>query len=106
MNRLKIAQYIALGGLALVVIGFLLDYVTDELGFCIMLIGLVVGWVSYLFGGLLTAIKMAGKIAKIGWFIVPFPWDLMTFALTFILAGFLLLFVPIIPIRKAYKESM
>lgn len=107
MNRLKIAQYIALGATALSVIGGLLGGMSgSEIGTVLMGLGFVTGLVSYIFGGLGTAIRMAGGIAKWGWIIVPFPYDIMTFVCSFIFAIFAFVFLPIIPVRKAYKESM
>ena len=107
MNRLKIAQYIATGATVFSVIGALLGGISgNEFGEGLMMIGFMVGLVSYLFGGLGTAIKMAGGIAKWGWFVVPFPYDLVTVLCAFIFAIFVLLFLPIIPVRKAYKQSM
>ncbi len=99
MNRLKIAQYIALGATALSVIGGLLGGLSgSEFGATLMSIGFVAGLVSYIFGGLGTAIKMAGGIAKWGWIIVPFPYDIMTFIFSFIFAIFAFVFLPIIPV--------
>lgn len=105
MNRFKIAQYIALGATAFSVIGGIL--VANNVGFggTLLGFGFLAGLVSYLFGGLGTAVKMAGKIAKWGWLVVPFPYDLTTGALSFIFALFAFVFLPIIPVRKAYKES-
>ncbi len=107
MNRLQIAQYIALGATALSVIGGIAGGLSgSQVGEVIMGIGFILGLVSYIFGGLLTAIKMAGGIAKIGWVILPFPVDIFTFIVTLIFALFAFIFLPIIPVRKAYKESM
>ena len=49
---------------------------------------------------------MAFKIAKFGWYIVPFPIDLFTIVISFFIAIVVLIMVPIVPIRKAYKESV
>ena len=68
--------------------------------------GVMLGLISYIFGGLLTAIKMAWKIGKWGWFVVPFPWDLVAFPCTFLLGLVIFVMLLIIPIRKAYKEKM
>lgn len=107
MNRLKIAQYIALGATAFSGIGGILGGLSgSDFGAILMCVGFIAGLVSYIFGGLGTAIKMAGGIAKWGWIVVPFPYDIMTFILSFIFAIFAFVFFPIIPVRKAYKESM
>ncbi|WP_031550916.1 hypothetical protein [Oribacterium sp. FC2011] len=107
MNRLRTAQYIALAGTVFSVLGWITAYnFSGDLGGILLVIGFITGLISYLFGGLLTAIKMAGGIAKWGWFIAPFPYDIPTFAFSFLIAIYAFIFLPIIPIRKAYKESM
>lgn len=107
MNRLKIAQYIALGATAFSVIGGIFGgFSGAEFGSILLGIGFYAGLVSYILGGLGTAIKMAGGIAKWGWFVLPFPYDIMTSILSFFFAIFSFVFIPIIPVRKAYKESM
>lgn len=107
MERLKIAQYIALGATICSVVGFITgEMLGMDLGSTLMGIGFIVGMVSYIFGGFGKAIKMAGGIAKWGWCVVPFPYDLLTFIFAFIFAIVVFVFLPIIPVRKAYKESM
>lgn len=105
MNRLKIAQYIALGATVLSVVGGILSANNVGFGGALLGIGILAGLVSYIFGGLGTAIRMAGRIAKWGWIIVPFPYDIMTFFLSFIFSIIAFVLLPIIPVRKAYKES-
>ena len=106
MNRMKIAQYIALAATALSVTGLLIAWKTGStIGETVMVIGFLTGLVSYLFGGLLTAVRMSIGIAKWGWFILPFPYDIMTFILAFFAAVMAFVFLPIIPVRKAYLES-
>lgn len=107
MNRFTIAQYIALGATACSVIGgVILEITGSNIGTFLMCIGFFAGLVSYIFGGFLTAIKMAGGIAKWGWMLLPFPYDIATFIIAFIFAIFAFAFLPIIPVRKAYKASM
>ncbi len=109
MNRLKIAQYIALGATVLSVTGLILVFrssgILSDIGGVIGLIGVVAGIVSYCFGGLGKAISTAGKIAKWGWLVVPFPFDIVTGICAFIYALAAFLFLPIIPVRMAYKEA-
>ena len=107
MNRFQIAQYIALGATALSVTGAALGgFSGSKIGAALLGIGFLVGLCSYVFGGLTTAIKMAGSIAAWGWRIVPFPYDIMTFMIALIFALIAFVFLPIIPVRKAYKQSM
>ena len=91
MKRIEIAQYIAVGATCLVVISFILAKITGA-NFFVSLMGLGVmgGMVSYFFGGFGTAVRMSGKTG-----IVAFIFSIMIF-----------IFVPIIPVRKAYKEQM
>lgn len=107
MNRFKIAQYIASVATAFTVLGFcIMQFAGMSIGESIMIIGFIIGLVSYIFGGFLTAIKMAAGIAKWGWIAVPFPYDIITFIFTFFLAIYVLVFLPIVPVRKAYKKHM
>lgn len=106
MDRLKIAQYVALVATVSLILGIYLTTSTNSnFGASLIGVGFGGGLISYIFGGLGTAIKMAGKIAKWGWIIVPFPLDIATFIFAFFLAIMVFFCLPIIPIRKAYKES-
>lgn len=108
MNRLKNAQYIALGATALSVTGIILSMsfsgILSDIGGVIALLGMVAGIASYVFGGLGKALSIAGKIAKWGWIVIPFPYDILTGICAFVAAIMALLFLPIIPVRMAYKE--
>lgn len=46
-------------------------------------------------GGFGKVLKIAGKLAKFGWLILPFPIDIVTGLMTFIFAGFALFCVPL-----------
>ena len=117
MKRLEIAQYIALGATCMTVLGFVINLATQSrwsmtmCGYGVM-IGLIsrtfasaLLTISYFFGGIKTAVKMAGKIAKWGWIILPFPYDIVTGLVAFFISIFVFMALPIIPIRKAYKEQ-
>ena len=106
MNRLKTAQYIALGATLCTIIGVFGLVNNNTFLASLMGFGAVAGIVSYFFGGFGNAVRMAGKIAKFGWFILPFPIDIISLLFTFILSIYVFLFLPIIPVRKAYKESL
>lgn len=107
MKRLKIAQFIALGATILSVIGAAIGgFGTSDFGMTLLVIGFFAGIVSYCFGGLFKALSMAMKIAKWGWIAIPFPFGFFIFPVTFFVAIVALVFLPIIPVRKAYKESM
>lgn len=108
MKRLKIAFCIALIGTVISIVGFLLGTLNVEkfaFAYDLIFLGMLVGWVAYIFGGLGTAIKMALGIAKWGWFILPFPIDLISFPFTVLIALYVLLCLPIIPITKAYLDN-
>lgn len=104
INRWKLAQYIAAGATAVSLIGLIAGNMGTGHGFDIMVVGFLIGIVSYVFGGFVTAVKMAGRIAVWGWRIAPIPFSLITFAFSFICAMFVFFFFPIIPVRKAYKD--
>ena len=107
MKRLMIAQYIAGGATLSTALGFcLLSIWGINFGSYLMGLGMLAGLVSYCFGGLGKAFSMSASIAKWGWLIIPFPYDLLTFTFAFFFAIIAFLFLPIIPVRKAYKESL
>ncbi len=63
-------------------------------------------------GGIKIALKTAWKIAKFGWFIIPFPYDIATGICTLIFAVFGFLFIPVVfvfvnflQIKKDLKEA-
>ena len=105
MKRLKIAQYIAVGATALSVIAAIVGTNT-EVGNALMVFGVLGALVSYLLGGFRTAAEMASKAAGWAWDIFPFPLDFAMFIGVFILIIGVLVFLPIIPIRRAYKERL
>ena len=61
---------------------------------------------AYLIGGGFGKIlKTAGKLGKFGWLILPFPVDIITGLLTFVLAGFALFCVPLFFTFAGFVES-
>ena len=106
MKRLVIAKNIATVATLLSSIGIVLTCMNMiSLGDIFVLAGVFLGIISYLFGGFLTAFKMACKIALSGWFIIPlFPIDLVFLMCTFGFAIMVFVLAPIIPINKAYNE--
>jgi len=56
-------------------------------------------------GGFSKALKAAGKLAKFGWLIIPFPYDLLTGFLTLIIAGFLFFCIPTFFILKNFFNA-
>lgn len=109
MNRLKIAQYIALGATVSSVTGLIVSGnsggIFTGIGGVLAMLGMLAAVVSYMFGGFGKALSIAGKIAKWGWIVIPFPYDILTGICAFIFMIIALLFLPIIPVRMAYKES-
>lgn len=105
MKRLKIAQYIAIAATIMSVISWMVGTHT-EMGMVLMLFGTLGALVSYLLGGFRTAAEMASKAAGWDWDIFPFPLDFAMFIGVFILIIGVLVFLPIIPIRRAYKERL
>lgn len=69
-------------------------------------LGVLLALIAYCFGGFGAALKSSLTIAKWGWIVVPFPYDLATFVIALFFSIIAFFLIPIIPIRKAYKESM
>lgn len=55
-------------------------------------------------GGFGTALRAAGKLAKFGWLIVPFPYDLLTGVLTLMFSVIAFFFVPAIFVLGSFLE--
>jgi hypothetical protein len=107
MEKLRKAQSIAIIATLVSLVGLIvLAAGATTAGEGILIVGVGAGIASYVYGGFKTAVKMSGKLAKIGWFVVPFPYDIFTLIITFFFAIFMFVCIPIIPIRKAYKESL
>ena len=84
MKRLEIAQYIALGATCMTVLGFVINLATQSRWSITMCgYGVMIGLISYFFGGIKT---VTGLVA-------------------FLISIFVFMALPIIPIRKAYKEQ-
>lgn len=110
-DRYTLAQPIAAVATILNLLGVLFIYkLTDVssawtlIGGLMVFSGLILTFGAYCLGGLWTAIKAALSIAKWGWLVVPFPYDLATGPIAFVLAMMALFLIPIIPVRKAMKE--
>ena len=59
MKRLEIAQYIALGATCMTVLGFVINLATQSRWSMTMCgYGVMIGLISYFFGGIKTAVKM------------------------------------------------
>ena len=107
-NRYTCAQYIAIAATLLNALG-LLTFGTDGtalnmIGALALCLGIVLTFCAYCLGGLWTAVKAALNIAKWGWLVVPFPYDLATGPVAFVLAMIVLFLFPIVPVHKALKE--
>lgn len=104
MNRLKIAQYIATGATIFSGLGFLLIKVNFiDAGYIVILIGCLAAIISYLFAGLLTALKMVWKISRWGFIIAPLPYSLILFPVLALFSAMILLLLPIIPVTMVKR---
>lgn len=70
------------------------------------LTAVVAAIVSYILGGgFKTALKTAFKIAKFGWRILPFPADLITGFICFVIALIIFIAFPIIFVAIGYRDK-
>ncbi len=108
MKRYKVSQIIAIVATLFTLTGIIKSYVSFDKNFSMILImiGFGIGLIAYIFSGFFEAIKMALGIAKWGLYLTPFPICIMTFLVAFIFAILILVALPIIPVRKAYKKHM
>lgn len=107
-DRYNFALYISLAASVLNGIG-LLTFGTEGsarnmLGALALFFGIGLTLCAYLLGGFWTAVKSALGIAKWGWLVVPFPYDLATGVAAFGIAMIVLFLFPIVPICKARRE--
>lgn len=108
--RYTYAQYFAVAATLLNGLGILALNLSEKsdwwmlIGGLLLMFGLALTFCSYCLGGLWTAIKAALSIAKWGWLIIPFPYDIATGLAGFIISIIALLLIPIVPVRKAMKE--
>jgi hypothetical protein len=105
-NRYTYAQYLAIAATGMNVFGFLLIKIfgSDSIGALLVVLGILLALCAYCLGGLWTAIKSALNIAKWGWLVVPFPYDLATGPIAFLIALVAFFLLPIIPVSKANQE--
>jgi len=113
MEKLKnlSAQKVAVMATIVEIIGFLIAansgdiQILGDMGICVLLIGILMAVVSYFLCGVKQLIAFAKKLAKWGWFIAPFPFDLIVAPTVFAFVLYVSLFLPIIPVRIACKEK-
>lgn len=105
MNRFKIATIIAVVGMVCFVAGLLLSYTDFQKASELLGVGgLIIGLVAYIFAGFVTAIKVAFKIGMWGFLILPFPFSLMSGALSILAALAVFILLPIIPVLMARAQ--
>lgn len=114
MEKLKnlSAQKIALAATALEILGLIVaccgslsDFIVG-FGFLMFNVGIVFAVISYIAGGMSKVVAIAKKLAKWSWFLAPFPYDLAIAPGVFLMVILMFLFLPIVPVRMAYKDSL
>ena len=71
-----------------------------------VVIGFIGTVVSYVTGGFIEAVKSAIGIGKWGWLLMPFPADIFTGLITTILAFYVLVAFPIVPVWKSCRKYL
>lgn len=106
LKRLQLAQIVALASTAIFILSFAVSNVlgAESLGGIVFCIGLVLAIVSYVMGGIMVSLRMGLNIMKWGLIILPFPSAILSLFLSVPLAILVSIFIPIIPVRKAYLE--
>ena len=107
MSRAGLGQIVSCVSTALSVAGslILLDSNNSKsYGFIFLLSSFVTSMISYLIYryGFKNGIRMVKKMSRIGWDIIPFPYNVFTFLVALTAGMAILFFLPIIPVRKAY----
>lgn len=104
INRYNIAMALAIIGTILSAIGWVGLINSSESAAAFITFGILIAMLSYIFGGLLTAIRMALSIAKWGIIFDRFPFNLLNVLAAFVLAILVFLSFPVIPVMKARKQ--
>ena len=69
-----------------------------------IVIGFICMLVAYFTGGIVEAFRMALNIGKWGWLVVPFPADIFTGIIATILALYVFIAFPVVPMYKSCKN--
>ena len=86
--------------------GFLVSSLPDIVGDTLAVIWIVGSIAGYILGGgIKVALGTAWKLAKFGWIIVPFPFDLMTGTLTFVIACVVFLLFPVVFVFSSFIKK-
>lgn len=103
LEKQKFALIIAAAATALNLGGFALG--DGFLAFAMLFAGIVGAIIAYIIGGgFRSAIACAFKIGKFGWFILPFPYDLVTGICCFSFAVFGFFLTPVVFVFVNYRQ--
>ena len=112
MGRIKIGMIIAAGATVFDVVAFMLDKGGQKGTFLeilvgtLLTIGVIGAIVSYIVeGGFGTALRWAKNLAVFGWIILPFPADILTGIMFFVLAILAFFCVPIVFVLLNYRQT-
>ena len=97
----------AIVGTACSLVGYMMEKYGDyKIAVMVLTIAVIIAIVSYIIGGGLgLAFATAGKICKVGWFLVPiFPWDIFTGLVALFIAVMGFLFVPVLFVWINYHQ--
>lgn len=104
MKRAKIGLALAAAATAISIIGVAAGASGNILEM-FPFIGMALGIVSYIVGGGFgTALKVLKKVAFWGWFILPFPYDLVTGMTTMVLGLIAFIMLPIVFVAISYHH--
>lgn len=104
INRYNISMTLAIIGTILSAIGWVGLMRGSQSAASFITFGILIAMLAYVFGGLLTALRMASSIAKWGIFFDRFPFNLLNMLASFVLAILVFLCFPVIPVMKARKQ--
>ena len=109
MQKVKLGLIIAAAATGLDIIGLLISsgsgIVADILGGAVLFIGVVGAIVAYIIGGGFgTALRWAKKLAVFGWVILPFPADILTGIMAFLLSIVAFFLFPLIFVFLHYRQ--
>lgn len=106
MKKMTIARNVAIVATCIIALSVIITPTNFNLGDRLGVIGFFAGILSYILGGIGSALKKVWGIAVKGWYLIPiFPIDVLFFLMSLGVAVMIFVYVPIIPIMMSYKEK-
>ena len=106
LEKIKIGLIVSAAATFCTVLGLIFGNINQSLFGAFMFFALVGSIASYIVGGgFKIALKAAKNLAIFGWFILPFPADIITGLVTLVIAIYGFMFIPLIFVFLNYRQQ-